>query len=93
MKLYPSSSSAAVSENVHVKECIVGRRTRELLESRFSWVLKTMLNADATLVPPHEWLVLLFQGVSWLLLVLTVTIRRIRLPYITLAPIYSILPS
>lgn len=42
MNLYRFFSSAAVAEYVHEKACFVGRRTRELLDFCFSWVLKTL---------------------------------------------------
>ncbi|XP_008239091.1 PREDICTED: ABC transporter C family member 10-like [Prunus mume] len=40
------------------------------------WTIIEKVNADQTVLPPHGWLVLFFQGFTWLLLGLTISLKK-----------------
>ena len=54
------------------------------------WICYKHLNATGTILPLHGWLVMLFQGFTWLLLDFTVIIEPQRLQKITTAKLCSI---
>ncbi|KAK6263207.1 hypothetical protein QUC31_009023 [Theobroma cacao] len=55
------------------------------------WIMKTKLNTDQTILPLHEWLVVLFQGLTWLLLGSFVSLKKQKLPCISAVKSCSIL--
>ncbi|KAJ4953538.1 hypothetical protein NE237_030370 [Protea cynaroides] len=44
------------------------------------WILQEKLRNTQTILPLHQWLVLLFQGFTWLLLALTISLQGKQLP-------------
>ncbi|XVE57998.1 hypothetical protein DITRI_Ditri04bG0134900 [Diplodiscus trichospermus] len=57
------------------------------------WIVKQKLNTDQTILPLHDWLIVLFQGLTWLLLGLIVSLKKQNLPCITAVKTCSILGS
>ena len=54
------------------------------------WIIGENLNEKRAIFPLHGWLVLLFQGFTWMLLNFAVIIERPRLPHVTTAKLCSI---
>ncbi|CAN6585950.1 unnamed protein product [Malus baccata var. baccata] len=55
------------------------------------WKIVDKVNTDQTVLPLHGWLVLFFQGFTWLLLSLTITLKKPHSPHIVIAKAFSIL--
>ncbi|KAM2105633.1 hypothetical protein ACFX1R_016116 [Malus domestica] len=55
------------------------------------WKNVDKVNTDQTVLPLHGWLVLFFQGFTWLLLSLTITLKKPHSPHIVIAKAFSIL--
>ncbi|XVF10473.1 hypothetical protein REPUB_Repub07fG0186100 [Reevesia pubescens] len=55
------------------------------------WIIKQKLITDQTILPLHGWLVVLFQGLTWLLLGSFVSLKKQNLPCITAVKSCSIL--
>jgi ATP-binding cassette subfamily C (CFTR/MRP) protein 2 len=53
------------------------------------WICYEQLKATGTILPLHGWLVMLFQGFTWLLLDLTLLIGNLHLRHITTAKLCS----
>ncbi|KAM4087722.1 hypothetical protein ACB094_07G016900 [Castanea mollissima] len=54
------------------------------------WICYKELSATGTILPLHGWLVMLFQGFTWLMLDFTVIIDSLRLQHTTTAKLFSI---
>ncbi|XVF10474.1 hypothetical protein REPUB_Repub07fG0186200 [Reevesia pubescens] len=46
------------------------------------WTIYQKLDGDQTVLPLHGWLVLIFQGLTWLLLAISVSLKKLNLPCI-----------
>ena len=57
------------------------------------WIIGENLNAKRAILPLQGWLVLLFQGFTWMLLDFAVIIEKLRLPTVTTAKLCYIGPS
>lgn len=55
------------------------------------WIIKQKLNTDQTILPLHRWLVVLFQGLAWLILGSFVSLKKQNHPCITAVKSCSIL--
>ncbi|PSR91458.1 ABC transporter C family member 10 like [Actinidia chinensis var. chinensis] len=55
------------------------------------WTIQNKLRSNQSLIPLHQWLVLLFQGFSWLLLGVTVSLRRQQCSHITTVKLCSVI--
>ncbi|PKI48625.1 hypothetical protein CRG98_030990, partial [Punica granatum] len=57
------------------------------------WIIYEKIKTEQTVLPLHEWLTLLFQGLGWLLLSLTVSIRKLYFPFVGLTRFYAVVGS
>ncbi|GFZ16425.1 multidrug resistance-associated protein 14 [Actinidia rufa] len=55
------------------------------------WTIQNKLRSNQSLIPLHQWLVLLFQGFSWLLLGVTVSSPRQQCSHITTVKLCSVI--
>ncbi|KAM1339407.1 hypothetical protein ACFX1X_038733 [Malus domestica] len=55
------------------------------------WTIVDKVNNDQTVLPLHGWLVLFFQGFTWFLLSLTITLKKPLSPQIVITKFVSIL--
>ncbi|KAM1636946.1 hypothetical protein ACFX13_015082 [Malus domestica] len=55
------------------------------------WKIVDKVNTSQTVLPLHGWLVLFFQGFTWLLLSLTITLKKPHFPHIMITKAFSIL--
>ncbi|XVE64741.1 hypothetical protein DITRI_Ditri07aG0125600 [Diplodiscus trichospermus] len=54
------------------------------------WTMYQKLDTDQTVLPLDGWLLLLFQGLTWLLLAISVSLKKLNLPCITAVKCCSI---
>ncbi|XP_048425309.1 ABC transporter C family member 10-like [Pyrus x bretschneideri] len=48
------------------------------------WIIIDKVIAEQTVLPLHRWLVLIFQGFTWLVLGLTISLKKLHPPYIAI---------
>lgn len=54
------------------------------------WIIYEQVKTDRTVVPLHDWLEVFFQGLGWLLLSLTVSIKKLYLSSVGFTRFYTI---
>ncbi|XP_031394273.1 ABC transporter C family member 10-like [Punica granatum] len=57
------------------------------------WIIYEKTKTEQTVLPLHEWLTVLFHGLGWLLLSLTVSIRKLYFPFVGLTRFYAVIGS
>ncbi|PKI48621.1 hypothetical protein CRG98_030986, partial [Punica granatum] len=57
------------------------------------WIISKKIKTEQTVLPLHDWLEVLFQGLGWLLLSLTVSIRKLYFPFVGFTRFYVVTGS
>lgn len=54
------------------------------------WIIHEKVKTNRSVIPVHDWLVAFIQGLGWLLLSLTVSIKKLHLPFVGFTRFYAV---